>query len=181
VDEADIGCIRPGQPVRFTINACWERLFEGKVAQIRMHPTKQQDEITYTVVVAADHFGNVLPEMSANLQFEIERHRNVLLIPNDALEPPALADVSTSPAEATDEPAGLKTVAPTEASPARSAAKLWKQRKANHHLWVKEGDLVRPIEVQLGSSNGLLTEILSSNVKEGTEVILGEVCMKGGR
>lgn len=180
VDEADIGCIRSGQPVRFTINACLDKLFEGKVAQVRMNPTKRQDAVTYTVVVAADHFGSVLPEMSANLQFEIERHRNVLMIPNDALESPTASETQMALSDASEQPAGEKAVAPSEPVHIRSAARLWKERKVNRHLWVKDGGLVRPVEVQLGASNGLMTEILGSNVREGMEVVPGEVCMKDG-
>ena len=51
----------------------------------------------------------------------------------------------------------------------------------NRRLWVKDGGLVRPVEVQLGPSNGLMTEITGNNVKEGMEVVLGEVCMTHGR
>ena len=88
VDEAQIGLIHPGLPVQFTVSACLDKLFEGKVSQIRLNPTKRQDAITYTVVVAADHLGSMLPDMTANLQFVVERRPNVLLIPNDALQWP---------------------------------------------------------------------------------------------
>lgn len=182
VDESDIGCIHSGQPVRFTINACLDRSFEGKVAQVRMNPAKQQDAIMYTVVVAADHFDSVLPEMSASLQFEIERHRNVLLIANDALESPTSQEIQTTALiDAFGQPAGEKTLSQADPTRTRRAAKLWRERKVNRHLLVKDGGLVRPVEVQLGASNGLLTEILGSNVREGMEVVLGEVCMKDGR
>jgi hypothetical protein len=64
---------------------------------------------------------------------------------------------------------------------ARRAATLWKQRKLNRRLWVRDGGLVHPIDVQLGVSNGLMTEITGNSVREGMEVICGEICMASGR
>ena len=50
----------------------------------------------------------------------------------------------------------------------------------NRHLWVKDGSLVRHIDVQLGASNGSMTEVTGKNVREGMEVILAEVCLNDG-
>lgn len=184
IDEAQIGLIQPGLPVRFTVSACLDTLFEGEVAQIRLNPTKLQNAITYTVVVAADQPSNILPEMTADLQFVVQRRPNVLLVPNDALQclPQPLAEIQTSaPPVALGESADRQTAAPTELSLARRAARLWKQQRINRRLWVRDGGLVRPIEVQVGASNGLLTEIMGNNVREGMEVVFGEVCMVDSR
>jgi HlyD family secretion protein len=179
VNEADIGLIHPGLPVQFTVSACLDRSFEGKVAQVRLNPTKRQDVMTYTVVVAADHLGNMLPDMTANLHFVVERHPNVLLIPNDALQgpPPTAADIqTTAPIDAFGPSADQNANPPTALSLARGAIKLWNEQKLNRRLWVKDGRLVHPIDVQVGASNGLMTEIMGNNVKEGMEV----VCMTHG-
>ena len=47
-------------------------------------------------------------------------------------------------------------------------------RRSHRHLWVKDGELVRPIDVQLGTSNGSVTEIAGNDVREGMEVVLGD-------
>lgn len=181
VNEAEIGYIHPGLPVRFTVSACFDRAFDGRVTQIRSSPTKRAKSITYTVVVAADHFDELLPDMTAKLQFEIERRANVLLIPNAALQR------SASESSAILTTAGLapptdELVDPSEElSRIRTAARFNKQRRVNRCLWVRDGALLRPIEVQAGASNGRLTEIVGTGVREGMEVVWGEVCMQDCR
>jgi HlyD family secretion protein len=71
VDEADIGRIHVGTPVRFTVDACPGKTFRGKVDQIRLNATMTQNVVTYTVVIATDNpDGRVLPYLTAKVQFE---------------------------------------------------------------------------------------------------------------
>ena len=159
VDEDNIRYIHPGLPVQFTVNARLEDLFKGKVSQIRLTPTRHQGDTFYTVVVATDHCNALMPEMTANLQFEIERHPNVLLIPNDVLQWPTLLPETTSEmslmdlAEACSEQ-GSKNVLASEEKPLHTIETLGKDCQKNRRLWVKDGDLVRPIDVQIGATNG---------------------------
>lgn len=186
VNEDDIRYIRPGLPVQFTVNARLEQLFKGKVTQIRLTPTRQGKNISYTVVVATEHCNVLLPEMTANLQFEIERHPNVLLIPNDVLQWPTLLPETTSEmslaalAEACSEQVTENALA-SEKEPLRTIETLGTDRQKNRRLWIKVGDLVHPIDVQIGATNGSLTEITGDDVKEGMEVVWGEFCMKDDR
>src|SRR4029079_17956091 len=90
VDEADIGLIRQaqqtGQPVRFTVDAYPDDLFEGKIFQIRKNSTTTQNVVTYPVVVsAANPDLKLLPGMTANLSFEVAAKTDTLRIPNAAL------------------------------------------------------------------------------------------------
>jgi HlyD family secretion protein len=180
VDEADIGYIRPGLAVRFTVSACFDECFQGRVAQIRSSPTKRQNTIAYTVVVAADHFGRLLPDMTANLQFEIERHANVLLIPNDALRWPTPENPEIQTTAGIDALAH-DSAASEELARARTAARFKKELRVNRRLWVRDGSLLRPVEVQAGVSNGLMTEITGTGVREGMEIVWGELCMQDRR
>ena len=175
--ETDIGFIRPGLPVRFTVNACADETFEGRVSQIRLSPNKQPNATTYTVVVSADHFGSLLPEMTAKLQFEVERRANVLLIPNNALQSTQQTAIiqTTAPIDVTGARTDAKNVAAEKIARARLAAQLRKERWVNRRLWVKDGESLRTIEVQTGVSNGLMTEITGGGVREGMEVVL---CMQ---
>ncbi len=71
VNEADIGQIHQQQPVRFTVDACPGKVFEGKVKQIRLNATMTQNVVTYTVVVAiSSATEKLLPYMTAHLEFE---------------------------------------------------------------------------------------------------------------
>jgi HlyD family secretion protein len=86
VDEADIGAVRPGAPVTFTVEAYPEETFEGTVDQIRLAAAKTGGVITYTVVIKAQNPGERLfPDMTATVRIVGARRENVLSIPNDAL------------------------------------------------------------------------------------------------
>ncbi|MEZ4598591.1 MAG: efflux RND transporter periplasmic adaptor subunit [Syntrophotaleaceae bacterium] len=87
VDESDIGQIRRGQKVRFTVQAYPDESFPGSVAQIRLNPTEESNVVTYTVVIeAANERGLLLPGMTATIDFIIDAVENVLQVPNAALQ-----------------------------------------------------------------------------------------------
>ena len=74
VNEADIGRIRLNMPVRFTVDAYPGETFRGKVTQIRMNAQMTQNVVTYTVVVTTDNSdGKLLPYLTANVQFEVDK------------------------------------------------------------------------------------------------------------
>lgn len=86
VAESDIGKISLKQLVRFTVDAYSENKFVGRVEQIRLSPTTVSNVVTYTVIINADNpEEKLLPGMTANLSFEVEKSENVLRVPNAAL------------------------------------------------------------------------------------------------
>jgi HlyD family secretion protein len=86
VDEADIGQVTNGNPVRFSVDAYPEVAFDGKVEQIRLAPLTLQNVVTYTVVIAADNpLGRLLPGMTANVEIVTGENKNVVVVPNEAL------------------------------------------------------------------------------------------------
>ena len=90
VDEADIGLLREAQddeqPVRFTVTAYPKKEFEGRIEQIRFSPTELQNVVTYPVVIATPNPDlELLPGMTAELSFRLERREDVLRVPNAAL------------------------------------------------------------------------------------------------
>ncbi len=87
VDESDIGQIKQGQQVRFTVQAYAEEVFPGTVTQIRLNPTEESNVVTYTVVItAANDKALLLPGMTATIDFIIQDLKNTLLAPNAALQ-----------------------------------------------------------------------------------------------
>jgi HlyD family secretion protein len=85
VNEADIGQIHPGQTARFTVDAFARKTFHGTVSQIRLNAVMTQNVVTYTVVINTDNSsGQLLPYLTANVQFEVAHHENVLLVPTSA-------------------------------------------------------------------------------------------------
>ncbi len=101
VDEADIGAIETGQDVTFTVDAFPNRVFSGKVAQVRIAGTTTNNVVTYTVVVRAENpQRKLLPGMTATVRIVTGTRHDVLRVPNGA--------VRFSP------PSGLKTTEPAE-------------------------------------------------------------------
>lgn len=155
VNEADIGRIQVGMPARFTVDAHPGATFLGRVTQVRMNATMTQNVVTYTVVVTTDNpGGKLLPYLTANVQFEVERRTGVLLVPDAALrwepQPAQIAADAKMPA------AG--------------------ERPANRGcVWIAaEAGRVRPLDVEVGISDGTTTEISGPGVREGLRVIDGE-------
>jgi len=86
VDEADIGRIRLGQTVSFTVTAYPRDTFRGTVAQIRLSPQSIQNVVTYVVVISAENLDlKLLPGMTATVQVVIDRREQALKVPNAAL------------------------------------------------------------------------------------------------
>ena len=161
VDEADIGQVKVGQAVTFSVDAYSDELFEGHVTQVRLNPTVESNVVTYEVVVAApnpDH--KLIPGLTANLIIYTMSEDNVLLLPTKAfMFTPQINDDDNLP------------------KPDGDAGKLV-PGDGQKCVWVvKDGRLV-PTVVTVGASNGLKTVIhegLSDNdtVASGYSVSAG--------
>ena len=85
IDEADIGKIKVGLPVEFTVDAYANEEFEGKVNQVRLSPTTEQNVVTYNVIIdVANPEMKLLPGMTANVTVIIRQKENVIRIPDSA-------------------------------------------------------------------------------------------------
>lgn len=142
ISEADIGRVRKGQDVEFTVDAYPDTIFKGKVYQIRNAPITIQNVVTYDVVVKVENPELKLkPGMTANVSIIIETKKDVLKIPNAALR--------FRPPELTRDKRTMK----------------------GKGVWVIEkGKLFRK-EITLGISDGSYTEV-SSGLKEGDRVVI---------
>ena len=194
VNEADVGQIHVGQKVNFTVDAFSGETFSGVVSQVRLNATMTQNVVTYTVVVNTDNSnGKLLPYLTTNLKFEVERHDNVLQVPSMALKwHPAgwkhgrhggADDEQASAAPrrpASPGEAGGK--APADASPGAKAQgpkarpEKTREQAERGHVWVLDSPEAQPrrIKVQVGISDGLSTEVSSPDLKDGMEVVTGE-------
>ena len=86
VNEADVGAVAEGNPVTFSVDAYPDRLFKGKVTQVRLSATELNNIVTYTVIIeAANDDRKLFPGMTANVQIAVAEKDDVLRIPNDAL------------------------------------------------------------------------------------------------
>lgn len=100
VSEADIGQVKDGQPVDFTVDAFPEEVFHGQVRQVRKSPTTTQNVVTYETIITVDNPEQKLfPGMTADVSVLVAEHKNVVKIPNTALRytPPDGAKFEATP------------------------------------------------------------------------------------
>ncbi|GAB2495552.1 efflux RND transporter periplasmic adaptor subunit [Arenimonas alkanexedens] len=97
IDEADVGQIREGLPVSFTVDAFRDRQFQGEVKQVRLSATSNSNVISYPVVVQVDNADlSLLPGMTASAEIVVSRREAVLRVPNAALRyTPPTVDAAT--------------------------------------------------------------------------------------
>ncbi|MEP6800319.1 MAG: efflux RND transporter periplasmic adaptor subunit [Acidobacteriota bacterium] len=120
--ESDIGQIKIGEPVRFSVDAYPDRPFRGKVAQVRLNATVNQNVVTYPVIVEVNNEDLLLkPTMTANVTIDVNSTRNVLRVPNAALRfRPELKEGEKAPAAGASAGAGSGSGAGRGAAPAES-------------------------------------------------------------
>ena len=163
VDETDIGQVVLGQQVIFSVDAYPNRKFYGKVSQIRLQPTVTNNVVNYTVIVEVPNPDlKLMPGMTANIIFEVQSHKNVLLIPAKALtfNPPGFEKPKKADSAKGKTPAKKDTL-PKSSNP---------PEKKYGHVWVITGDSLKKVKVELGISNGMQTEV-KGEIKEGDQVI----------
>jgi HlyD family secretion protein len=177
VNEGDIGRIHKGMPVRFTVDTFPDEVFYGTVYQVRLYATTTQNVVTYTVIVSTDNSdGRLLPYLTANLQFEVERRENVLKVPNAALRwKPRTEQVAPEWRDRAEEWLAGKTAEREGASDSEASAATAKHKRHEERLWVAEDRYVRPIEVAVGLSDRTMTEVSGADIKPGMSVVVGEV------
>ena len=156
VDEADIGQVKVGQRVTFTVDAYPDDLFEGTVTQVRLSPTTESNVVTYEVVVGAsnpDH--KLIPGLTANLTIYVMSEKDVLQLPAGAFnfEPEEYPEAKNLPQPG--QPVDRSKLAADEKS-----------------VWVLEGDKLVNKVVRIGAGNGIKTSILSG-LKAGELVATG--------
>ena len=146
IDEADIGGVKEGQRVSFTVDAFPDDKFEGQVTQVRQEATTTSNVVTYEVVISAPNTNLKLkPGLTANVTIYTLEKNDVLTVPSKALR--------FTPNEAL-----LKNDQKIEDCP------------AEHKLWTLKDNTFKAHAVETGTTNGVMTEIVSG-IPEGTEVL----------
>jgi len=156
IPEADIGKIRAGQPVAFSVDAYGEEKFQGTVSQVRIAATIQQNVVTYPVIISAPNPDEkLLPSLTASVSIEVARHEKVLRVPNAALR------FKYEPGAAASSAGSQGASGTTPAAPGR------------HQVWVPDGNDLKAVPVRPGITDGSYTEIIEGALKEGQEVVIG--------
>lgn len=146
IDEADIGGVKEGQRVSFTVDAFPDDHFEGQVTQVRQQATTESNVVTYEVVISAPNKDLKLkPGLTANVTIYTLEKNDVLAAPAKALR-----------------------FQPNEAF--LQKGETIDDCEGDHKVWTKEGIVFKAHKVEIGTTNGIMTEI-TGGIKEGTEVL----------
>lgn len=146
IDEADIGGVKEGQRVSFTVDAFPDDHFEGQVTQVRQQATTESNVVTYEVVISAPNKDLKLkPGLTANVTIYTLEKNDVLAAPAKALR-----------------------FQPNEAF--LQKGETIDDCEGDHKVWTKEGTVFKAHKVEIGTTNGIMTEI-TGGIKEGTEVL----------
>lgn len=146
VDEADIGEVKEGQRVTFTVDAFPEDTFQGFVSQVRQEAAAESNVVTYEVVISAPNEDLKLkPGLTANVNIFTLEMKDILTIPNKALR-----------------------FTPNEAM--LSEGETIQNAEGKTKVWVKEGAVLKAMPVKTGMTNGTLTQVLEG-LAPGTEII----------
>ena len=145
VAEADIGKIKVGQKISFTVDGYPDMTFYGRVKQIRIAPTTVSNVVTYDVVINVNNKDlKLIPGMTANVSIITSNKKDILLIPNESLRFTPFDDID--------------------------APKYKKQG-----VWVLKGTRPRRITIVPGASDGTNTEIVSGNINIDDKIIVGRL------
>jgi len=166
VDEADIGNVKEGQRVKFTVGAFPDESFTGTVSQVRYSPEVVQNVVTYTTIVEVENPEMKLrPGMTATVSIVIGEAKNSLLVPNAALRftPQLSPDVAQRIFE--NNPKGRQ----------EGNTKMETARNQDvSRVWIlDESGALKPIMIKAGVTDNSYTEVVEGKLTEGHQVITG--------
>lgn len=154
VDEADIGDVKEGERVTFTVDAYPDDTFEGEVKQVRQEATTTNNVVTYEVVISAPNADLKLkPGLTANVTIYTAERKGVLSVPSKALR--------FTPQK--------ETV---------GKMKIVDAANAKNKVWTIEGNSIVAHKVNIGMTDGTNTQIVGG-IAEGTKVVTGLNVMGG--
>ncbi len=146
VDEADIGSVKQGQRVEFSVDAFPEDIFQGTVSQVRQQATIESNVVTYEVVISAPNNDLKLkPGLTANITIFTLEMEKVLTVPSKALK-----------------------YKPNEAM--LNEGESIQDTKEKEKVWVKDGSVIKAVGIKTGANNGPLAQVITG-LKAGTKVI----------
>ncbi|MCH5224429.1 MAG: efflux RND transporter periplasmic adaptor subunit [Muribaculaceae bacterium] len=162
VDEADIGQVKTGQHVTFTVDAYPDDVFSGTVTQVRLNPTTTSNVVTYEVIVNAPNPDlKLIPGMTANLTIYTLELNDVLAVPLKALK--------FQPLPPQEEESGLPQPQPLD-------------KPAEHSVWILKDNQLVETAVEVGVANNIYQQIVGG-LQPGEKVALqyNEVMKNNGR
>ncbi|MCU1336107.1 MAG: periplasmic component of efflux system [Bryobacterales bacterium] len=151
IDESEVAKVHVGQIAEFTVDALPNRTFQAVIRQVRKSPTNIQNVITYDAVMSVPNPDlKLLPGMTANVRIPVQVRESVMRVPNVALRYRP-GDTKGGPAPAPVKAQQVQTV-----------------------YVLNSGGMPEARKIQVGISDGLYSEVMSGDLREGEAVILQE-------
>ncbi len=167
IDEADVGQVRVGQSATFTVDAWPGRKYTGVITRVGYGSQTKDNVVSYPTVLAVSNDDlSLRPGMTGTAAIVTVTRDNILLVPNAALRftPPSPSAPSGGP------PGGIvgKLMPRPPSQPSKPSMSLANGRP---RVWVLRDGHTLATEVQTGTTNGQMTEVLGATLAEGTQVI----------
>lgn len=165
VAEADVGKIRAGMPVKFTVDAYPQRNFDGVVRQVRDNALTVQNVVTYDAVIDVDNRERLLkPGMTASVMFTYATRESALRVPNGALRfKPEASVLAAMNQVAHPRPGGASLLAADQRA-----------------LWVLRDGQLAMVSPRIGISDGTSSEVADDSLREGDSVVVEASLLPGG-
>jgi HlyD family secretion protein len=189
VDEADIGKVKKGQRVEFTVDAYPDMKFEGEVSQVRLQPITTNNVVTYNVILRAPNPDKkLMPGMTASATIFVQEDDNALIVSGRALRfRPDEEYMKKEMANAPGGSSGRNSTGAAMPGPSRTGNRFqggnpdsgfrnpgneMASSNAPKSVWIRTDSLsIHRVPVRVGIDNGTNAEILSG-LKEGEEVVV---------
>ena len=177
VVEADIGHVIKAQKeereVQFYVDAYEDELFTGKIIQVRQNPLTDQNVVSYPVIVETTNEDlKLLPGMTANLSFQVDKRTDILKIPSEAIRflPPDKTHVREEDHDILDGKEKEERSAESGEGSAEQRIEMTRRRR-RRHVWVKQDDKLKAIEIEFGITDGKYYELVEGELEEGQELV----------
>ncbi len=195
VAEADVGSVKQGMDVRFTVDAYPDRDFNGKIRLVRLNPTIQQNVVTYNVIVDVTNEGNLLkPGMTAQVSFVANQRLDVLRIANAALRFRPVKDEKADKKDkdkdkdkekdkdSKKEDNKISETLKSDRAKAETAALGERMKRPPSRVYKVDGkgELVT-VEVRTGIASNQYTEIISGEIKPGDGLVIRDLQDKNAK
>jgi HlyD family secretion protein len=174
VDEADIGQVKKGQRVEFTVDAYTDQKFSGEVTEVRLEPKVTNNVVTYTIIIAAPNPDfKLMPGMTAETNIFTTEKTEITVVPSKALrftpDQKLLSSYMKNHAKSEMPVGGPERTG--AAKPGNSPGMMPTPGNGSKTIWVMKDSMIIPVPVETGLDDDLKTEIVNG-LKEGDEIVL---------
>ncbi|MFH1672713.1 MAG: efflux RND transporter periplasmic adaptor subunit [Pseudomonadota bacterium] len=179
VDEADVGQVKEGQEAAFTVDAYPDRTFPARITQVRYVSKTVNGVVTYETILNVDNSDlSLRPGMTATADITVKKVEKGILVPNAALRfAPPLKDKETPSG-------GGSIIGKLFPRPRRSPSRRPQDEVASgkqRRVWALRAGQLVAISVTIGSSDGIMTEVVEGEVEPGTALVVDTVSGGEGR